>query len=270
MFAMMAHHQGIPALVRFIGFVIVVVVLLFRAREERRQRRLLYERLAGRLGGRYTAATVFTDHELRFSILDRPSHLVLRRGSQPFSSLRIVLPRDPGGWLRICRNKLSGMFGLLFHGPRFRTQDPRFDQDYRIQGHPQDLAARIFSPQRRQEAMSAVRRLNRCSGFTLEVRSDLLEIRIQETIEDPEVALALVRTGEDFLRFVFDLDADPGIECGECREHLSGRCPICTTVLREPLVRCERCRSPHHQECWEYLGRCATYGCDPKSRQRVA
>jgi len=270
MIAMVAHHQGIPSLVRFIGFVIVLVVLAYRARQEQRKRRLLYERLAGRLGGRYTPATLFTDHELRFSILDRPSQLILHRGRQPVSSLWIVLPRDPGGWLRICRNKLSEMFGLLFHGPRFRTQDPRFDQDYRIQGRPETLTERIFSPERRQAAMGAVRRLHQRSGFTLELRSGRLEIRILETIEDPEVALAMVRTGEDFLRLLFDLDADPGIEWGESRERLSGRCPICTTVLREPLVRCERCRSPHHRECWEYLGSCATYGCDPKAGHRVA
>ncbi len=177
-----AHHGELPAFVRLIGFAIVLVVLWLRSRDGRRKRRLLYERLAGRLGGRYTPATVFTDHELHFSILDRPSHLVVRRGRQPSASLGIVLPRDPGGWIRICRSKLPEILGVLLHGPRFRTGDPRFDQDYRIQGHPPSLAGRIFSPQRRQEAMNAVRRLHLRSGFTLEVRSDLLELRIQETI----------------------------------------------------------------------------------------
>ena len=100
----------------------------------------------------------------------------------------------------------------------------------------------------------------------------MLDLRIRERIDDVSVGLAMVRTAEDFVRLLFDLDvvADPGIQWGESRERMTGRCPICTTVLREPLVRCGRCQSPHHQECWEYLGRCATYGCDPKPGRRVA
>ncbi|MBI4864920.1 MAG: hypothetical protein HY815_32375 [Candidatus Riflebacteria bacterium] len=40
-------------------------------------------------------------------------------------------------------------------------------------------------------------------------------------------------------------------------------CRICGTEMSGvELVVCERCQTPHHQDCWEYWGRCATYGCD--------
>lgn len=38
-------------------------------------------------------------------------------------------------------------------------------------------------------------------------------------------------------------------------------CRVCGTELVDGLVTCERCQTPHHKDCWEYWGRCATYGC---------
>ena len=63
---------------------------------------------------------------------------------------------------------------------------------------------------------------------------------------------------------------DPGLREITFVEDPAGRCPICTSALKEPLIRCSRCRSPHHRECWEYLGYCATYGCDPRAGRRAA
>lgn len=38
-------------------------------------------------------------------------------------------------------------------------------------------------------------------------------------------------------------------------------CRVCGTELTGELVTCESCQTPHHKDCWEYWGRCATYGC---------
>jgi len=40
-----------------------------------------------------------------------------------------------------------------------------------------------------------------------------------------------------------------------------GECPVCGTRMEDLAVRCEACRTPHHQECWEYAGKCSTFGC---------
>lgn len=50
-------------------------------------------------------------------------------------------------------------------------------------------------------------------------------------------------------------------------------CRVCGTELAGELVSCERCDTPHHRDCWEYWGRCATYGCSsepPEPRHAVA
>lgn len=38
-------------------------------------------------------------------------------------------------------------------------------------------------------------------------------------------------------------------------------CMICGEPIVDRRVQCRRCQTPHHQECWEYLGQCSTYGC---------
>ena len=40
-----------------------------------------------------------------------------------------------------------------------------------------------------------------------------------------------------------------------------GRCPVCRQAVAPPAIPCPACRAPHHQDCWEYWGRCAIFGC---------
>ncbi|HLY75086.1 MAG TPA: RING finger protein [Planctomycetota bacterium] len=41
-----------------------------------------------------------------------------------------------------------------------------------------------------------------------------------------------------------------------------GACLICGSPLERRIVRCARCRTPHHLDCWKYNGRCSIFGCD--------
>jgi hypothetical protein len=38
-------------------------------------------------------------------------------------------------------------------------------------------------------------------------------------------------------------------------------CGVCCESLAGEIVLCLRCHAPHHRDCWEYGGGCATYGC---------
>ncbi len=43
---------------------------------------------------------------------------------------------------------------------------------------------------------------------------------------------------------------------------LAPRCPVCGEDLGDgDARRCERCDTPHHPECWEYVPGCAVFGC---------
>ena len=39
-------------------------------------------------------------------------------------------------------------------------------------------------------------------------------------------------------------------------------CQVCGTPVELPApVTCELCETPHHEDCWRYLGSCSTYAC---------
>lgn len=49
----------------------------------------------------------------------------------------------------------------------------------------------------------------------------------------------------------------------EAVETAGGVCQVCGAPMTEP-VTCSRCRTPHHQECWDYAGGCSTFACGEK------
>jgi hypothetical protein len=40
-----------------------------------------------------------------------------------------------------------------------------------------------------------------------------------------------------------------------------GDCQVCGEKMESRVVYCAKCRTPHHEECWSYVGQCSTYGC---------
>lgn len=38
-------------------------------------------------------------------------------------------------------------------------------------------------------------------------------------------------------------------------------CRVCGEAIREGLVFCRRCKTPHHRDCWQYVGRCSVFAC---------
>jgi hypothetical protein len=41
----------------------------------------------------------------------------------------------------------------------------------------------------------------------------------------------------------------------------AGDCQVCLEKMNSRVVYCAQCRTPHHEECWSYMGMCSTYGC---------
>jgi hypothetical protein len=58
--------------------------------------------------------------------------------------------------------------------------------------------------------------------------------------------------------------------CGGCfpdedisivRAGATGTCSLCRQAALDEPRACPECRSCYHRECWDYVGRCAVYGC---------
>jgi len=36
---------------------------------------------------------------------------------------------------------------------------------------------------------------------------------------------------------------------------------VCGEKMESRVIFCAKCRTPHHEECWSYVGQCSTFGC---------
>lgn len=55
---------------------------------------------------------------------------------------------------------------------------------------------------------------------------------------------------------------EPGVQIDAVAvQALGAQCGVCAQGIEEGPVLCGKCEAPHHPECWEYNGGCATYAC---------
>lgn len=99
------------------------------------------------------------------------------------------------------------------------------------------------------------------AGISLHT-SEAFQDRVQDlseyAIEALELCTALIRI------------LDPSMVVAEDVEIGGGACPVCGTAVVESPGQCKRCGTPHHAECWDYLGGCAVYACAARPRKLVA
>ncbi len=246
------------------GVAFGVIGIINRSRREERR-----TALALRLGGHYEAGGFFSQAAIHFSVADRSSMLEFLGGRGACTRLYVPLPASAPGTFKVTRVQFGWELLRFIGYDSVRVGDPAFDASFAVTGD-RALIQRVFGLETRDRAMEAVRRLAMYPGLGLEFDTRSLQIRVDGTLDDEGFVLLLKRSAEDLVALVFGPPPASGIEWGESAERPAGLCPICTTVLTEPVIRCRRCRAPHHRECWEYLGRCAVYGCEPKPRQHAA
>src|SRR5882672_4695978 len=252
--------------VGFIGVVAVVVFVLIIKSVKRSGARENLRVLASRLGGSAMPEGLHALPTIDCLAQGYRARIQLRDGKEPRTQLQIVVPQLSAGWMRIATERLGPESGTA----TLAVGEPFFDADYTVQARPPDLAHSVFDPLRRTDVVQSVRRLECPSGLVLTVEAGRIEIELRECIRDDRRLRSLMGTAADFVRYVTTRPEEEPILWSESSESSEGRCPVCTARLSEPLIRCDSCRSPHHRECWEYLGRCATYGCDPKPGRRAA
>jgi hypothetical protein len=225
--------------------------------------------LANQVGGTLLPGCFPELPEIRVAVQGRRGLITFSGGKNPMTTLVVYMPDFRGGRLSIACDTLSGQFLRLFGVRDIQIGDPSFDAAYVIQADPEALAHRVFAPEHRRSVIGAVRRLFARAGLVIRAEPGRLEVQVREFVGDAAALRGMLHAASELVT-ALSAPALEGLELGELLERMAGICPICTTALKEPVLRCGRCRAPHHRECWEYLGRCAVYGCEPKPGRRAA
>ena len=138
--------------------------------------------------------------------------------------------------------------------------DPDFDPAFEIHASEPGFAEAVLTPPLRQVLRSAARH----GGFHWRLSPAGFLLRVRPS---PSAVDELDR----WLGVAYQLlDALPGadgrerIRVGPARQRIDAEsmCRICGTGLAQgKVVRCAKCATPHHADCWDFNGRCAIFAC---------
>jgi hypothetical protein len=243
-----------------------------------------YRQLSQRFGGRYESR----------GISDPPTVSFMHRGTTVRVGLAPTIPGQPNN----PRTRVVARFrkGIPFRlelapaarpapaqppkGTRpVRTGEPEFDRGFLVQANDPEMARDFLNPQVCW-AVANLQRLVHPGGMLLSINPERLLVQIDRNLGNSTEALAQAVTQA--------LVIHDGLQTGVRRRMSEGIsivdtprdqdedagppiCKVCGEVIAGgPVVLCSSCRTPHHRECWEYVGACSIYGCGSKMAEPAA
>ena len=125
-----------------------------------------------------------------------------------------------------------------------------------------------------RDASRVSRPLLRRVGDTIERFHDEVAVPVSVSLGAQGIAIQMSapargRRGDALLRALMSLVGlfdeqlpDGAIRVLETRISLKrGQCPVCRHRAGDDPALCTRCGTPHHRDCWSYLGYCGLFGC---------
>jgi hypothetical protein len=153
-----------------------------------------------------------------------------------------------------------------------RVGDQEFDRAYVIQANDAEMACEFLSPTVRW-AIGNLHRLAPPSGMLISINPERLLVQVDRNLAlNPESLAAAVREAlliHDGLQQGVYARMGQGVsivEVGPASSEDAGPpiCKVCGETIVTPGVICASCRTPHHRDCWEFVGACSIYGCNGK------
>ncbi len=177
--------------------------------------------------------------------------------------VQLVAPADLPGRLKVMRDINLPNFNRL-NLTDLKVGDPGFDELFLIEADPVEFGAKTLTAKAR-EAFHALRSalikhaLDPAIHLALGGRNVLLTLQhtIDGRILSPAVDV-VISIADSFL-----VEGEPGRAVAESMQLMvaAGTCLVCGVGMEVETVRCAKCRTPHHKDCFSYFGRCAVFGC---------
>jgi len=153
-----------------------------------------------------------------------------------------------------------------------RVGDREFDQAFVVQANDQEMACAFLS-QAVRWSIGNLQRLAPPGGLLISVNPERMLIQVDRNLAaHPESLFQTVREARDIHDGLLGGVADQLaqgvaiVEVGPNHDPSGGPpiCKVCGELIEPPTVLCIICRTPHHRDCWEYVGSCSIYGCTGK------
>jgi hypothetical protein len=158
-------------------------------------------------------------------------------------------------------------------GTRFvRVGDAEFDRGFVVQANDTDMALAFLTPLVRSSIANLLR-FAPPGGMLVSINPERLLVQVDRNLAAYADSLLLaVREAmiiHDGLQVGVASRLSQGIAIvasGLAEPCDSGPpiCKVCGEPILTPGVVCLTCRTPHHRDCWEFVGSCSIYGCNGK------
>jgi hypothetical protein len=153
-----------------------------------------------------------------------------------------------------------------------RLLDPEFDRGFVVQANDTEMAQEFLTPTVRSTIVNLLR-LAPPGGMLLSINPERLLVQVDRNLAAYADSLLLAVHGalviHDGLLAGVSSRLGQGIaivESGAAEPDDAGPpiCKVCGEAILTPGVICVTCRTPHHRDCWEFVGSCSIYGCNGK------
>jgi hypothetical protein len=151
-----------------------------------------------------------------------------------------------------------------------RVDDLEFDRGYSVQANDVGMARALLAPGVRW-SIANLARLGPPGGILVSINPQRLLVQVDRNLGTSADALAsavydalIIHHG---LCQAVAEQLSEGIAIvasGAAQVEDSGPpiCKVCGEPIIEPGVLCGTCQTPHHRDCWEFVGACSVYGCN--------
>ena len=266
----MNQPQDFVFLLPFVFIVVCILVAVLMGRVQEANRSAALRAAAATWRGTVIEASWFGHSHAELQIGGAKARLqYAKHGKRTVTEFTIHFP-DPRLRLEIYPQTIVEQMKKFLGMQDIEVGVPQFDEQFIVQGNDSNLIREYLS----FETQAALQAVARCSfyfdlhliigGSTLRLtkRSDIRQVqdllRFVQACETLFVALVSARSlGIEFL----PTSAPPRIS--------ETHCQVCGEGLHGSIVYCASCQTPHHLDCWQYVGSCSVYACGQK-RYRAA
>jgi hypothetical protein len=153
-----------------------------------------------------------------------------------------------------------------------RLDQPGFDGQFLLQANDAEMAREFLAPTV-QRSILGLRHLAPPAGMLVSINPERLLIQVDTNLAQHAEALAaavhhalIIHDGllegvhRQWSRGIDIVDRPA--EDDDDTDHAPPTCKVCGELITVgPIITCTACKTPHHRDCWEYVGACSIYGC---------
>ncbi len=254
---------GALLMVALVAGVIVVVISWAVGESNRRTRNL--QAAAAHFGGTIVES-FWSGSSLVMNIDGASATLSYFTGSKnapPWT--RLQCEWGPKGTLRLAPEGFWAGVRKAFGAQDIQTGDRAFDDAFLIQGSPEAWVREVVDADVRRH-VDVLAAMNThwyvASGVRIDAGMAGVTIQVPRLmIGDEGLLIDFIENCVAILRMLRAGGKTAGVVVTAQIVSQSGKCPVCGAALDSTRRECERCRTPHHSDCWAYFGGCAIYGC---------